>query len=303
MVETISVCICTFRRTHLLPRLFASLAGQKTGGVFDFSLVVVDNDSAGSSRATVSELASRFQLQVAYDIEPERNFALVRNRALGLAPGDYIAFVDDDEVPLEDWLLQLHATANKYAADGVLGPVRPYFHTQPPDWLLKSGLCERPRHPTGMVMHWKQTRTGNTLIRRAVFEDYGIWFDPHFGTGGEDMDFFRRAIAAGCRFFWSEEAPVYELVPAERQQKSYHLKRALLQGAISCKYEGRRGNTAELAELYFKTGIAAVIYTLSMPAFWLIGMHAFMKYLVKDFHHIGRLFAFMGLEVFTSRNF
>jgi succinoglycan biosynthesis protein ExoM len=302
--DSIAVCICTYQRTHLLPRLFEKISLQKTEDRFDITIAIVDNDKKAPARIMVSELESRFNVKTSYTVEPARNFAVVRNRVVRLSTGNFIAFIDDDEVPVEDWLYHLWLFSNQCNADGVLGPVRPYFENTPPDWLVRSGLCNRPSHTSGMILNWEQTRTGNTLLRRSIFDECGVWFDPYYATGGEDKDFFKRAEAAGCKFVWCEEAPAYELVPVERQSKSYYLKRALLQGAISAKYD--RSGTDDIhrtLKLCAKTLVAAVIYTLLMPLFSLRGMHVLMKYMVKDCHHISRLFAMIGVPLIKQRNF
>ena len=46
-IERISVCICTYRRAELLRRLLKALLHQDTGGLFEHSVVVVDNDQEG----------------------------------------------------------------------------------------------------------------------------------------------------------------------------------------------------------------------------------------------------------------
>jgi glycosyltransferase involved in cell wall biosynthesis len=301
--DLITVCICTYQRVHLLQRLFEKLSLEKGHRDFEFDIVVVDNDSAGSARAVVSNLESRFDLRVAYDVVPNRNFALVRNRAVELAKGEFIAFIDDDEVPVDSWLYRLRATLDQFGADGVLGPVKPYFEQTPPAWLIKSGLCERQSHPTGMMLNWRQTRTGNTMLRKTIFCKQGVWFDPSYATGGEDKDFFKRAMAAGCKFFWCEEAAVYELVPPDRQRRSYFLKRALLQGAISLKYDMESSSARDVLLLRLKTIAAAIAYTALLPVFLCGGMHVFIKYLVKDCHHISRLSAMLGLPIMSHRNF
>jgi hypothetical protein len=47
------------------------------------------------------------------------------------ADGDFIAFIDDDEFPVNNWLLALFDTCNQYNVDGVLGPVRRHFDEKP----------------------------------------------------------------------------------------------------------------------------------------------------------------------------
>jgi succinoglycan biosynthesis protein ExoM len=279
---------------HLLPRLFESLGKQKTDGRFQVSVAVVDNDG-GTAEPIVRELCNKYRIPLSFDVESEKNFALVRNRVVKLAKAELLAFIDDDEVPVLDWLLRLRTSMDTYQADGVLGPVRPYFDQNPPKWVIRGQLCERPSHPTGAILHWSQTRTGNVLLRSDLFRKNGIWFDPAYATGGEDTDYFKRAMGAGAKFVWCEEGPVYELVPAERLNRSYFLKRALLQGRISLKFYQGTGLLG-LFLVALKTTIAAAAYFLLLPFVYLRGEHVLMKYLIKLCHHLGRIGAFVGSE-------
>jgi glycosyltransferase involved in cell wall biosynthesis len=292
----ISVCICTFRRLELLTRLFAKLALQKTDSAFTFSVAVVDNDKEGSAQATVLALAKQYNLPTAYEIEPQRNFASVRNRIVRLAKGDYIAFIDDDEVPVDEWLLNLWTALLRNKADGALGPVRPYYDETPPRWLVKSRLTERPALPTDLVLNWNQTRTGNVLLAASIFNGRGIRFDERFASGGEDVDFFKRSIQNGCRFVWCEEAPAYELVPTDRLRRSYYIRRALLQGANTCKYADHR------MKLAVKSFLGIFIYSLALPFLALAGQHLFVRYLVKECNHIGTALALLGFQPIGSRD-
>ncbi len=302
-VDEITVCVCTYRRAELLERLLDALAKQRSEGLFTFSCAVVDNDEAASGRAVVERLRPGFPVDIRYEVEPARNFALARNHALSLVRGKYFAFIDDDEVPREDWLLRLFETMREYQADAVLGPVRPYFETDPPSWIVRSRICERPSHPTGGELHWKQTRTGNVMLRAAVVLEDGIRFDPAFGTGGEDVDFFRRAARAGKTFVWCEEAPAYELVPEARLTRSYYLRRALLQGRVSLQYATERPSVLAKLPVAAKAFAALVIYSSALPFLFLLGDHIGMKYLIKDCHHIGRLLAVLGVSHSAKRNF
>jgi len=292
----ISVCICTFKRLGLLRKLLAAIPGlQQSERPFTVSCVVVDNDAAGSAEVVVQE-ARAAGLEVDYAIVPDRNIAMVRNRAVSLARGDYVAFVDDDEVPRPEWLANLLTEQLKSGAAGVLGPVRPYFDNEPPRWLLKSRICERPAHPTGLQLDWRQTRTGNVLLQASLFREGQLAFDPQYGTGGEDVDFFKRAMARGYRFVWCEEAPVYELVPPERCRKSYHLKRGLLQGGISLNYAADGLSPIKRLKILGKSVPALCLYTLSLPFVLALGFHHAMRLLIKWCHHFGRLSAPVRLQ-------
>jgi succinoglycan biosynthesis protein ExoM len=304
-VETdeITVCVCSYRRPDLLKQLLAALAVQRTDGLFTFSCAVVDNDASASARTAVESLQPTFPVPIRYAVEPERNIALARNRALSLVSGKLFAFIDDDELPREDWLVQLWRTLHQYHADAVLGPVRPYFESQPPSWVVRSRICERPSNVTGITLHWRQTRTGNVLLRTAVVVEHGVRFDPAYATGGEDVDFFRRAARAGKTFVWCEEAPVYELVPEARLRRRYFLKRAFLQGRVSLKYATERPSAIGTLGVAVKAFVAMVVYTFALPFLFLLGDHVGMKYLIKDCHHIARLLAILGVSHSASRDF
>ena len=78
-------------------------------GLFTYSVLVVDNHSAESAKGVVGSFASIGGHAVNYFVEPEQNIACARNKALANASGQFIAFIDDDEYPENDWLFQLLA--------------------------------------------------------------------------------------------------------------------------------------------------------------------------------------------------
>lgn len=291
----VAVCICTFQRPAMLARLLDALERQRTDGRFSLSVVVTDNDPHGSAQAVAESFAARSALPVVYTQEPRKNIALARNEALRHAHGEFVAFIDDDEFPEPDWLQQMLGTCLAYDAAGVLGPVRPHFDAPPPAWIVKGGFCERPEHPTGRVMHWEESRTGNVLFRRAILADEPQPFLEQFGTGGEDKDFFMRMTRRGHVFRWCNEGIAYETVPPERWTRRYMLKRALLRGRNILKHPGRQ------LPLLAKSAVALPAYTVVLPFALLLGQHVFMKYCIRFCDHAGRLLSVLGLNPVTAR--
>ena len=236
----ISVCICTYKRPHLLRRLLGELAGQNTGGQFTYSIVVVDNDQLRSAESVALDFAVRCPIPVKYCVEARQNISLARNKAVENATGDFIAFIDDDEYPTRSWLLTLFKTLNERNVDGVLGPVKPDFEQGAPKWVVKGKFYDRPTYPTGLVIDRQKGRTGNVLLKRRIFEADEPPFRPEFRTG-EDQDFFGRMIQKGHVFIWCDEAVAYEVVPAIRWKRGFMLRRALLQGSSSFLNRDHRG--------------------------------------------------------------
>ncbi len=303
MKDHISVCIPTLRRERLLHRLLGNLATQETGGQFEFSVVVIDNDAAGSARETVSRLASELRLDVTYALGKANIIPVARNHALRLARGNFIGIIDDDEYPPPQWLLTLYRAIEIFGVDGALGPVKPFFEDQPPDWLIKGRFCERPAHRTGTLLKWNQTRTGNVLLKREVFERSGVSFNESFRTGGSDQEFFKQAMSRGCRFVAVEEAPVYEVVPPERQTRSYWIRRAIVNGfnAHRSSIDQRNGLTRVI--LPVKLLGATLVYALATPLCACLGSHVLVRCLERGGHHMSHFCALLGIELIKRRNF
>lgn len=291
----ITVCICTFKRPGLLRDLLERLGRQRTGGLFTYSVVVADNDSAQSARELVALFSATSLLRLTYCFEPQPNIAMARNKALTQADGDFIAFIDDDEFPVDDWLFNLVKTCEGFGVDGVLGPVMPSFEREPPAWVKKGKFFDRPTHETGYKVNWDQARTGNVLFKRSILRGVDPPFRTEFDSAGEDVDFFRRMMSKGHTFIWCNQAVVHEVVPASRCTRSYLLRRALLRGSNFHKHPTHRLQNAT------RSLIAVPCYTLALPFLALFGQHLFLTYLIKLLDHGSRLLAYVGLSPVTRR--
>jgi succinoglycan biosynthesis protein ExoM len=225
----ISVCIATYRRT---PRLRALLSDLVTQRLTPFEIVVVDNDPAASAREVVEErrrLGARCAIH--YDIQPEKNISLTRNRTVAMASGEWLAFVDDDERVPATWLLRLAAAADSHAADGVLGPVVPIVPAGAPEWIRRGDFYSWARMQTGAVVPRNRLRFGNVLLRSDLMTKSASPFDPAYGlTGGEDGDLLTRLANDGARLVWCDDAVVTEPVEAARMSLRWLVRRAVRGG-------------------------------------------------------------------------
>ena len=265
--ELVSVCICTFRRPELLSALLDSIVNQVPDPAFRVEVVIVDNDRQRSAEPVARRFERRAHVAVVYDCEPEQNISLARNRAIRNASGSLVAFLDDDERPVQGWLTRLYQTFRTHAADGVLGPVLPDYPAQAPGWLKKGRFFDRRRLPTGSRISERDARTGNVLLLRSIFTEHEGWFDPAFGrTGGEDSDFFRRQFECGRTFVWCDEAEAYETVPPDRWTTAFHVRRFLRSGTIDGELmrAGRIPSSGPVFKSIILVGVAVVIAPLSL---------------------------------------
>jgi|SRR5208283_3120524 len=287
----ISVCVCTYQRPGQLKQLLQCLNQQVTNGLFNFSIVVVDNDAGQSARSVVGLWAECLNVPIVYGVEPRQSIALARNASVGMATGSFVAFVDDDEEPSTNWLRRLYEVLIEYGVDGVIGPVVPRFEESAPFWAVHGDVFRRPTFETGQIIHWRASATNNALVKREVLLELDGPFRPQFGAGGEDQDLFRRAMSRGRVFVWSGEAVCYEPVPPERTKVAFQLRRALLRGKIALRGPEGRGRGL------LKSALAVAGYAVALPVCLALGSHVFVTQLVRSFDHLGKLLAACGIDL------
>lgn len=263
----IDICSCTYRRPALLNRMLTSVLRQETRGAFDFSVIVIDNDSGSSAESVVAGFMSANR-RIVYDVEPERNISLARNRALSHASGDFVAIIDDDEEADPMWLYHLYRAMIRYDADVVFGPVSRRFDVEPPAYVMRSGAFTFPNPPTGSESGY--TWAGNALIRRSALLRSGVSYDPRFGrTGGGDSDLYLELRRRGCKLVWCAESRVREYVPPERANLRWILKRDFRIGNNTDRINRRPPATVrELFGGLFRTLGAAMLNAVKQPDPW-----------------------------------
>jgi succinoglycan biosynthesis protein ExoM len=234
----VSICIATYRRRHGLARLLDSIARLKLPDGMRAEVIAVDNDAASDPAAAPHGDACA-PLSLRFLREPRKNISYARNLAVANARGEWLAFVDDDEIVDEHWLAAYWERACEGDADGYFGPVLPRFEAWSGPWRtpwLDASFFERERFVTGTRITDRGARAGNAFVRRALFGE--IRFDPSFGlSGGEDTALFRRLVARGQRFEWVDEAVVHEYVPVERHRPGWLARRAFRGGCVHAQIE------------------------------------------------------------------
>jgi succinoglycan biosynthesis protein ExoM len=154
--RTLTIAVLTFRRPTdlqgVLPLLVEQL--QKVDSLVKGTVLVVDNDPAGSARATVEAVTSGMpagqQALIGYVHEPTPGIAAARNRALVESRGsDLLVFIDDDERPTPEWLRSLLDVQAATDCSAVAGPVTSEYEIEPGRWITAGRFFERRRRSAG----------------------------------------------------------------------------------------------------------------------------------------------------------
>lgn len=222
-MASVDICICTFRRAFLAQTL-ESLAGIDQGG-HAIRIIIADNDAVASARDLVEGMREQVPFPIVYVHAPAANICIARNACLDQAGADFVAFVDDDEVVTQGWLVALVDRAEATGAAAVLGPVRAVYGPDAPRWMVDGDF-----HSTRPVFVGGTIRTGytcNVLIRWSA-PYRGLRFDLALGkSGGEDTAFFYQLTALGGTIAYAGAALVDEPVPSDRASMAWLVRRRL----------------------------------------------------------------------------
>lgn len=196
MSPVVSVVISTYNRRNLLPHAMNSVLSQ---GFRDFELIIIDDGSTDDTRQVVARFADA---RVRYVFQENAGLAAGRNAGIRHARGEYICFLDDDDLYLRDNLatqvafLREHPEIDWCSGGSrttdmqgqVLDELQPWRAF--PDLGVRTWLFACPTCPSAVMVkkHWLERIGG---------------FDTQYGAT-DDWDAWLRLAHAGCKMSWVE---------------------------------------------------------------------------------------------------
>ncbi len=193
----VSIVIATFNRAHLVVQAIESALAQTYP---DFEIIIVDDGSTDTTREVVAQIDDP---RLRYVYQTNAGLAAARNTGITHAQGEYVTFLDDDDlflphklavqVAVMDQSPEIGWTSGGYRLTdmqgGLIGEQRPWLAH--PELNIRLWLFECPT-----VVH-------AVLIRRAWLERIG-----GFDAGqrqSDDWDTWLRLAYAGCQMVWVPE--------------------------------------------------------------------------------------------------
>jgi glycosyltransferase involved in cell wall biosynthesis len=180
----LSVVIPCFNAARYLDEALRSVFAQ---GHDDFEIVLVDDGSTDGSAA----VALRHGPRVRVHVQANAGIAAARNAGVAQARGEWLAFLDADDVWTDDSLAaRFDALERTSGADGVFGELQQFLDPGM-DAEAAARIEFDPRPQAGRF-------AGTLLLRRAAFLRAGQ-FDTRLKVG-EMLDWVSRAELAGLGF-------------------------------------------------------------------------------------------------------
>jgi glycosyltransferase involved in cell wall biosynthesis len=219
---TISLVITTYDRPDALEAVVEACFAQDDK---DFEIIIADDGSTANTRDCVERLRARAPVPLAHVWQPHDGFraAMVRNRGILAARGNYIVFLDGDCIPQRDFIARHRALAEPgclvSGSRVLLSPqlTRRVLRERLP--ITGLGLLDKLRYRVHgdlnkvlqLLMRWPDLLRVRRKFtwRRIKGCNLGVWradldrvngFDESFrGWGHEDADLVVRLFHAGVR--------------------------------------------------------------------------------------------------------
>jgi len=246
MIEAVDVTVvlCTFNRAHWIGQTLRSLFTQHTAGEFTYEILVVDNASTDDTPKVIAAVTRETSLPVRCVREPRPGPSAARNRGIAEARGEWLAFLDDDELADPQWLRELLTIARQRQVRVAGGAVHLILAEARGGEL--SPAVARVLAPGGHRRHVCRLtpqyalNSGNQLIHRSVFDEIG-GYEETWTEGGEDTELFLRMFRRGLAAWYTPRAIVKHLVPPYRLSAGYLRWLSLRQGWSLARKDHEQG--------------------------------------------------------------
>lgn len=245
---SLSVAICTYNRAERLPHLVAALRAQDCP--VPFEILVVDNNSNDRTPEVLAELAAA-GAPLRWVRETRQGITFARNRAIEeCLESEFMAFIDDDELPNPGWLRSAWHALEREGAECVGGRIRVTLAPEErPRWLDQELLGFLGELDHGDAAFWiadssTPVWSGNVAYRTALFTSGELRFDSRFNRagngigGGEDAAMFRVLLARGVKIRYRPDMAITHLIEPWKLRRGYFLRLHFLAGSKMGQYDG-----------------------------------------------------------------
>jgi glycosyltransferase involved in cell wall biosynthesis len=118
----LTVTIVTYNGGDRLPLVLEKLRSQiNTEGV-NWDILIVDNNSNNYTKTVIQSYQNQaFPVPIKYIFEPQQGAGFARKRAIQATNAPLIGFLDDDNLPADNWVVSAYKFAQEYPKAGAYG--------------------------------------------------------------------------------------------------------------------------------------------------------------------------------------
>ncbi|HBQ99697.1 MAG TPA: glycosyl transferase [Cyanobacteria bacterium UBA11691] len=149
-----TVAIPTYNGANRFPEVLDKLRQQTGIDSLNWEIILVDNNSTDKTKQVFQEYQKTWDLDIPfrYVFEPQQGLAFARQCAFKAAQGEWVGFLDDDNLPYPNWLIAAYQFGQAHPKAGALGSQVHGLFEAPPSEDLKPllpylALVERGSKP------------------------------------------------------------------------------------------------------------------------------------------------------------
>lgn len=181
-MPTVSVIVPIYKAEKYIVRCLDSIREQTLS---DFETVLVDDGSPDKSGKICDEYASKdSRFKVIH--QPNGGVSRARQAGLDAAKGDYVIHADPDDWVESDWLESLYTEAVSSKADMVICDFERIYKNRTVYYNQRPSSCNNQDILLDLLKERIWGSCWNKLVRREIFQKYGIQFHPEM-TIWEDL--------------------------------------------------------------------------------------------------------------------
>lgn len=192
----VTVCLVTFNRPSTLKQALTALEAQTFR---DFEIIVIDDGSQNPEAVAYLDAVEPELAAKGGRIIRKRNAypGAARNTGVAAARGDYVLFVDDDNIP-KPGMIERFVTAAQASGADILTCFCDSFVTVERDGPKTDGRRLFLGGALGLAPVFNVLGDVNALVRRETFLKVG-GFTEDYGVGTEDWELWATAVTQGAR--------------------------------------------------------------------------------------------------------
>ena len=193
MAPKVSVILPSYNGARFVRKAIDSVLAQTYG---DYEVIVVDDGSTDNTYEVLASYASTIH----YIRQENQERAVARNNGVAASKGEYIAFLDSDDLLLPHKLAAQVAVLDAQPSVGLVASGYQYIDSDGAILREERPWLGNPQISLETLLFYGLTVIHAVLMRRSWFDMIG-GFDPRF-SGPEDIDLWFRLSLAGCLMVW-----------------------------------------------------------------------------------------------------
>lgn len=248
-----TVAICTYNGAKRIPQVLDKLRSQIDTENIAWEIIVIDNNSNDNTAEVVQEYQSNWNevYPLKYCFEVEQGLAIARQRVVEEAEGEFVGFLDDDNLATPNWVKNAYLFGKSYPQAGAYGSkIHGDFEIPPPEnfdrisRFLAIGGGSKTVCYTSSQYKYSYKRVlppgAGIVVRKQAWLDSvptRLLFQGRTLERGEDLEAFLYIRQSGWEIWYNPAMEIYHKIPAQRLQREYLIK--LMRGIGLSRYHTR----------------------------------------------------------------